>query len=216
MAIAQWLRKITRRVRNAQLLEFLQMGSTTVEKSEYIYGRSKRLILRQFSAPDVDSFYLYRSSPEVAKFQSWENYQYHEAELFVRQQSRCLPDQPGTWFQFAIALAETNHLIGDCAMHTLFDESRIVEIGFTVAVEHQGNGYASEAVRALLNYVFKTLGKHKVIAFTDVRNEKSIRLLERVGMRREGHLLQNYMSKGQWVDEYQYSLLQSEWQNSSS
>lgn len=185
-----------------------------METSEHIYMRSNRLILRQFSQQDVDPFYLYRSSPEVAQFQSWENYQYHDAELFVSKQSKCVPNQPGTWFQFAIALVETNQLIGDCALHTLLDEPRIVEIGFTLAEEHQGNGYASEAVRALLSYAFNDLKKHKVIAFIDVRNEKSIRLLERVGMRREGHFLENYMSKGQWVDEYQYSLLQSEWENS--
>ncbi|MGG3466299.1 GNAT family protein [Neobacillus pocheonensis] len=184
-----------------------------MEKSEKIYARSSRLLLRQFSQQDVDSFYLYRSSPEVAKFQSWENYQYHDAEIFVRKQSQSVPNQPGTWFQFAIALAETNQLIGDCALHTLLAEPRIVEIGFTLAEEHQGKGYASEAVRVLLNYVFNDLRKHKVIAFTDVRNEKSIRLLERVGMRREGHLLENYMSKGLWVDEYQYALLESEWKN---
>jgi RimJ/RimL family protein N-acetyltransferase len=185
-----------------------------VEISEHIYVRSNRLILRQFSQQDVDSFYSYRSSPEVAKFQSWENYQYNDAKVFVSEQTKSVPNQPGTWFQFAIALGETNHLIGDCALHTLLDEPRIVEIGFTLAEEHQGNGYASEAVRALLSYVFNSLGKHKVIAFSDVRNEMSVRLLERVGMRKEGHLLENYMSKGQWVDEYQYSLLQSEWENS--
>jgi RimJ/RimL family protein N-acetyltransferase len=75
----------------------------------------------------------------------------------------------------------------------------------------KGNGYGTEAVCALLNYIFHSLPKHKVIAFSDVRNNKSISVLERVGMRREGHLLQNYMLKGQWIDEYQYSLLRSEW-----
>ena len=185
-----------------------------MENCDHIYLRTNRLILRQFSKRDIESFYLYRSTPEVAKFQSWENYQYDEAELFVKKQSRGMPNQPGTWFQFAVALAETNQLIGDCALHTLLDEPRIVEIGVTLAKEHQRNGYAGEAVRALINYVFNTLGKHKVIAFTDVRNAKSIRLLECVGFRREGHLLENYMSKGQWVDEYQYSLLRSEWKNS--
>lgn len=182
-----------------------------MENSEHIYIRTNRLTLRQFSKRDIESFYLYRSNPEVAKFQSWENYQYDEAESFVEKQSYGIPNQPGTWFQFAVELTETNQLIGDVALHTLLDEPRIVEIGFTLAKEYQGNSYASEAVRALVNYVFKTLGKHKVIAFTDVRNDNSIHLLESVGFRREGHLLQNYMSKGKWVDEYQYSLLRSEW-----
>jgi len=107
-----------------------------------------------------------------------------------------------------------NELIGDCALHTPLSEPRIVEIGFTLSPKHQGKGYAREAVCALMDYLLHSLGKHKVIAFTDVRNNKSIAVLERVGMRREGHLLQNYMSKGQWVDEYQYSILASEWESS--
>ncbi|EIT86886.1 ribosomal-protein-serine acetyltransferase [Fictibacillus macauensis ZFHKF-1] len=182
-----------------------------MEYNEPSYIQSNRLTLRHFSKRDVESFYAYRSTPEVAKFQSWENYQYSDAEQFVEKQVQNKPNQPGTWFQFAVALTDTNQLIGDCALHTLLDEPRIVEIGFTIASEHQGKGYGSEAVRALLTYVFKTLGKHKIIAFTDVRNDHSIALLERVGFRREGHLLQNYMSKGKWIDEYQYSLLHSEW-----
>ncbi|GIO06027.1 ribosomal-protein-serine acetyltransferase [Brevibacillus reuszeri] len=182
-----------------------------LEKSNLIYAKTNRLILRHFCLEDVETFYKYRSNPTVSQFQSWENYKYEDAESFVNKQIALRPNQPGTWFQYAIALAHSNELIGDCALHTLLDEPRIVEIGFTLAPEHQGNGYVHEAIGALFTYIFHTLKKHKVIAFTDVRNEKSIRVLERIGMRREGHLLQNYMSKGQWVDEYQYSMLQSEW-----
>ncbi|MFD2700899.1 GNAT family N-acetyltransferase [Paenibacillus shunpengii] len=181
--------------------------------SEPIYGSTERLFLRQFSEQDIEPFYSYRTNPVVAKFQPWGNYQYNDAVSFVRQQITNVPGQPGTWFQFAIVLVETNQFIGDCALHTLLDEPRIVEIGFTLAEEQQGKGYASEAVKLLFNFVFEQLNKHKVIAFTDVRNEGSIRLLERVGMRREGHLLENYYSNGQWVNEYQYSILQSEWIN---
>ncbi|TCP70371.1 GNAT family N-acetyltransferase [Baia soyae] len=176
------------------------------------FERTDRLILRRFSTGDIEPFHLYRSNPEVATFQSWEDYQYHEAQVFVNQQIQNHPNQPGSWFQFAVALSGTNQLIGDCALHTPLVEPRIVEIGFTLSPEYQGNGYATEAVGALLRYVFHSLGKHKVIAFSDVRNSKSIAVLERVGMRREGHLLQNYMSKGQWIDEYQYSILKSEWE----
>lgn len=182
-----------------------------MERYDQVFTKTGRLMLRRFHVDDTESFYSYRSKPEVAKFQSWEDYQYHEAESFVKEQVRHHPNQPGTWFQFAIALTGTNQLIGDCALHTLLDEPRIVEIGFTLSPEHQGSGYAMEAVSALLHYLFDSLGKHKVIAFTDVCNIKSIAVLERVGMRREGHLLQNYMSKGQWVDEYQYAILKSDW-----
>ncbi len=182
-----------------------------MENNELVFAKTDRLILRRFNLGDTNHFYEYRSDLKISKFQSWENVQYHEAESFVNEQMNNNPNIPGSWFQFAIALTESNQLIGDCALHTLLDESRIVEVGYTISSEYQGKGYASEALRALLDYIFHTLGKHKVIAFTDVRNKKSIAVLERVGLRREGHLLQNYMSKGQWVDEYQYSILKSEW-----
>ncbi|WP_068619797.1 GNAT family N-acetyltransferase [Paenibacillus tuaregi] len=182
-----------------------------MENSSGVYAVSDRLVIRQFALHDVQSFYQYRANPAVSRFQSWENYTYEDAEAFVRKQMAHSPDQPGTWFQYAIALVDSNQLIGDCAIHTLGAEPRIVELGFTLAPEYQGTGYMHEALCSLLDYVFGTLDKHKMIAFTDVRNKKSIQVLERLGMRREGHLLQNYMSKGIWVDEYQYAILQSEW-----
>lgn len=182
-----------------------------MKNREHVYAKTERLILRQFALQDIQAFYQYRSDPTVARFQSWENYSYEEAESFVRSQMAQIPDQPGAWFQYAIALADSNQLIGDCAIHTLGAEPQIIEIGFTLAQEHQGKGYIHEALCALFDYIFSTLNKHKVIAFTDVQNEKSISVLERLGMRREGHLLQNYLSKGNWVDEYQYAILQSEW-----
>ncbi|GLV65920.1 ribosomal-protein-serine acetyltransferase [Bacillus mycoides] len=186
-----------------------------MEKYDQAFGKTDRLILRRFSINDTKYFHFYRSNTEVAKFQSWDNYQYHEAKTFVNEQINNNPNQRGTWFQFAIALAENNKMIGDCALHTLLSEPHIVEIGFTISTEYQGNGYATEAICTLLHYIFHSLGKHKVIAFSDVRNNKSISVLERVGMRREGQLLQNYMLKGQWIDEYQYSILKSEWKNAT-
>ncbi|MDH8709923.1 GNAT family N-acetyltransferase [Bacillus altitudinis] len=182
-----------------------------MKNANSIFTRTNRVVIRQFDQQDIEAFYQYRSNPSIATFQSWENYTYEDAESFVQHQMTQQPNQPGTWFQYAIALSESNQLIGDCAIHTLGSEPRIVEIGFTLAPEFQGKGYIHEALNSIIEYIFTTLNKHKIIAFTDVRNEKSIRVLERLDMRREGHLLQNYMSKGHWVDEYQYAILQSEW-----
>ncbi|MFS3912952.1 GNAT family N-acetyltransferase [Bacillus australimaris] len=182
-----------------------------MKNANNIFTKTNRVVIRQFDRQDIEPFYQYRANPSIAKFQSWENYTYEEAESFVQHQMTQKPNQPGSWFQYAIALSESNQLIGDCAIHTLDSEPRIVEIGFTLAPEYQGMGYIHEALNSILEYIFMTLNKHKIIAFTDVRNEKSIRVLERLEMRREGHLLQNYMTKGHWVDEYQYAILQSEW-----
>jgi RimJ/RimL family protein N-acetyltransferase len=79
------------------------------------------------------------------------------------------------------------------------------------ARRHQGKGYASEAVRLLLHYAFDTLGKHRMVAITDAKNAPSIALLERLGMRREGHFIQNVWFKGAWGDECLYAMLRDEW-----
>lgn len=184
-----------------------------MKKSNEVYCVSDRLVIRKFGLQDVHSFYQYRANPDVSRFQSWENYTLQDAEAFIRKQIVHSPNQPGTWFQYAIALTESDQLIGDCAIHTRADEPQIVELGFTLAPEFQGKGYMNEALCALMEYVFGALNKHKLIAFADVRNTKSIQVLERLGMRREGHLLENYKSKGIWIDEYQYAMLRSEWLN---
>jgi RimJ/RimL family protein N-acetyltransferase len=76
--------------------------------------------------------------------------------------------------------------------------SRAKENGFSLAPAQQGKGYGTEALRALLGYVFGTLGLHHVTAVTDARNPPAAALLERVGMRREAHFHENVFFKGAW------------------
>ena len=173
--------------------------------------RTPRLILRRFRPSDLPRFCAYRSDLRVARYQSWESCPEEEGRRFLEGQMALHPGVPGTWFQFAIELVEVGELIGDCGLHTLDDRTGLSEVGFTLASEHQGKGYATESVRCVLDYVFGKLGKHRVIAVTDARNAPAARLLERVGMRREGHFLENDWFKGGWADEYQYALLEREW-----
>jgi aminoglycoside 6'-N-acetyltransferase len=91
------------------------------------------------------------------------------------------------------------------------DEPRQAEIGFTLACEHQGRGLAAEAVRRVLDFAFGELGLHRVAAITDARNAAAASLLERIGMRREGHFLQSVWYKGAWGDEFRFAILRSEW-----
>jgi RimJ/RimL family protein N-acetyltransferase len=164
--------------------------------------RTSRLILRRFRPSDLPAFCAYRSDPRVARYQDWESCSAAEGQGFLEGQMSLHPDVPGTWFQVAIELSEVGEQIGDCGLHTLGDRPGQAEIGFTLAREHQGKGYATEAVNCLLDYVFGGLGKHRVIADTDARNTPAACLLERVGMRREGHFVENIWFKGGWGDEY--------------
>jgi RimJ/RimL family protein N-acetyltransferase len=182
------------------------MAETTFMRLE-----SERLILRCFRDSDLAPFVAYRNDPEVARYQSWDSFEESEARAFIREMASAQPGVPGDWFQFAVESKEIGELIGDCALQVDGQEPYRAEIGFTLAREHQGNGFASEAVSCLLDYAFASLELHRIFAIADCRNEPSWRLLERVGMRQEGHFLENVWFKGEWSDEYLYAVLKDEW-----
>lgn len=171
----------------------------------------QRVILRAFTDVDLPIFLAYRNDPEVARYQSWETTSEAEARDFIQEQKDAQPGRPGAWFQIAIELKETSKLIGDCALKILADDARQAELGFTLSRAYQGRGLAFEAISGILDYVFKTLGLHRVIAIADCENLASVALLERLGMRREGHFIQNTWFKGKWGDEYLYAILGEEW-----
>ena len=173
---------------------------------------SERLVLRRFRPEDLDAFVAYRSDTRIARYQSWESpYRPSQARHLLRELQAIHPDTPGEWFQFAVTLHDSDRLIGDCAAHVATDDPRQAEIGFTLAPEHQGHGYATEAVRRLLQYLLVERGKHRVSATCDDRNTRSAAVLERAGMRREGHLLESTWSKGEWTSDLLYAVLRREW-----
>ncbi len=173
--------------------------------------QSARLVLRRFTDLDLARFQAYRNDWEVSRYQSWETFTQAEALQFIGEQKRLEPLLPGRWFQIAVALRESGLLVGDCAVKIMEEDARLAEIGFTFAREHQRKGYATEAVRRLLDFLFKEAGLHRVVAITDCENKAAIALLERTSFRREGHFRQNVWFKGKWGDEYLYAILESEW-----
>ncbi len=110
------------------------------------------------------------------------------------------PDGPG-WFQFALESLEDEKLIGDCGLNIGEMDSRLAEIGFTIARPFWNKGYASESVRALLDYAFDTFGLHRITASADPRNAASCRVMEKAGMVREAHHRQSLWFKGGWADD---------------
>ncbi len=101
-------------------------------------------------------------------------------------------------------------MLGDCALHFLADDQQ-VEIGFTLAPEHQGQGLAKEAVFLLLDYVFTEMAKHRVVAIIDAENHSAEKLLLALRFRQEAHFRKNVFFKGKWSDECLFACLASEW-----
>ena len=172
-----------------------------------------RLVVRRFSASDATAFARYRSDPEVARYQSWHApFPLEQAQAFLAWLEDHHPDEPGEWFQLAIAPREDpSRLLGDCGFRPRRDEPGIVDVGFTLAAGAQGQGYATEGVAEVLRYLFEDRGKHKVCADCDTRNGPSWRLLERLGFAREGELRESFRVDGSWASEYLYGQLASAW-----
>lgn len=178
--------------------------------------QTERLALRQARADDVEAIWSYRSLPEVARFQSWARFDRADALRLVEEQDGLAPDTAGTWFQLVILDRASSSLIGDLALHFRKDDHRQVEIGINLAPAQQGRGYAAEAIRCVLGYLFGQLGKHRVVAVTDAANDAAARVFRNVGFRQEGHFVEHVWFKGSYGSEYLFALLCGEWRNSSA
>ncbi len=171
-----------------------------------------RLILRPFEEQDAEPFSHYRSDPEVARYQGWEApFSLEQANQFVAEMKGLRAGTPGRWYQLAIERKETGEMIGDCAFQVLLEDRHQAEVGFTLARAYQGQGYASEALKRLLAFLFDEIKLHRVRANIDPENLRSARLLERVGMRHEGRFIESLWLKGRWCDEDWYAILLREW-----
>jgi RimJ/RimL family protein N-acetyltransferase len=184
----------------------------TPRQTRFTQITTPRLVIRRFRDTDAESLASYRSDPEVARYQSWKDLSVDAALRFITRLHPLEPGVAGEWFQFALELKEAGIHIGDIGLFVRADDPQQAEIGFTLARAYQGYGYAEEAVSAVLGYGFNTLGLHRVTATVDTRNAASIRLLERLGYRREAFWVQSYRDQENWTDEYQFALLCSEWQ----
>ena len=176
-----------------------------------VYFTTPRLVARAMVPADVEHFVAYRSNPDIARYQSWDGYTLAEGNALVKEMRALRPGIPGKWYQFALENDATGDLVGDLAAHVNPAEQRELEVGFTLAPEHQGKGYATEALSGLLGYAFDTLAMHRVIAVTDALNQSAAALLGRVGMRREAHFRENVFFKGSWGSEFVFAILASEW-----
>jgi RimJ/RimL family protein N-acetyltransferase len=173
---------------------------------------TKRLIIRPFREDDLDTFLAYRNEPDVARYQGWDiPYTREKAVEFINEMKNKNPTQPRGWYQAAITIKENGEYIGDAAFFIKKDKNRKAYIGCTIMKKHWRKGYGVEATRRLLSHLFNEYAVHRVVAETDVENIASYTALERLGFRREAHLIENIWFKGGWASEYHYAILEREW-----
>ena len=143
---------------------------------------TRRLALRRSHAGDAETIAAYRSDPEVLRYQGWERTDADGVSEEIEAMATRAPGDPDGWVQFSVETRDAGRLVGDVGLSPADGEPGVVKIGYTMDPAHQGRGYATEAVRALVDYAFDTLGAHIVRAYASAENLPSIRVAEKAGL----------------------------------
>lgn len=171
-----------------------------------------RLLIRRFTDDDLEAFLAYRNDPEVERWQGWSiPYARERAIEFIETMKVKDPSEPGGWLQLAIIIKDSGEFIGDCAYYLKKDETRTALVGCTIMQKYWGKGYAVEATRRIMAYLFNEMNIRRLTADTDVENVGSWKTLEKLGFRREAHFVENILFKGHFASEYHYAMLDREW-----
>ncbi|MBS2211817.1 GNAT family N-acetyltransferase [Carboxylicivirga mesophila] len=172
--------------------------------------QTKRLIIRPIDADDATALFKYRSDKEANQYQGWIPETIADAEAFIAKVAKQV-NVPDTWFQLVLIEPATQQIIGDVGLHFFDSDNQQVEIGCTIDKTFQGRGFATEALEVVVDYLFNHLSKHRIITSIDPANSSSIKLVERLGFRKEAHFVQSLLINGQWVDDLVYAVLKKDW-----
>lgn len=169
---------------------------------------TERLIIRRFESTDWTDIYEYLSDEEVVKYEPY--------EVFSEEQVKEVTDKRVDHESFyAVVLKVNRKMIGNIYLEK--GDYDTFELGYVFNGSYQGQGFATESAKAVLHHAFSNLDARRVIAMCNPENAASWKLLERLGLRREGHLLKNIYFKTDdrnepvWLDTYEYAILKTEW-----
>ena len=171
----------------------------------------ERIRLDALRDDDFEPLYEMQSDPVVCRYLLYEPRSREKvAEVLTRDAAATRLAKPGDYLQPAIRDSD-GRFVGTMYFELKSVDDRTAEIGWLVGPAFQGRGYAREAAAMLLDLAFGELGLHRVIAELDPRNTASVRVCERLGMRKEGHFVEQMWLKDEWTDTGSYAILDREW-----
>ena len=173
---------------------------------------TERLLLRKYEDRDVKDIVEYSLGADfwLARNLDWEPTEEGVKGYYERKRD-VYPKSYPDWLDLVIELKADNKIIGNVGIGVKNIEQRQAQIGWLLGCRYQGQGMATEAVKALLTFGFGPMRMHRIYARTGSSNVRSWHLMERVGMRREAHFRQSHKVKGEWDDEFIYAVLADEW-----
>ena len=171
---------------------------------------TERVVLREFTEDDWAPLFAIESHPDVNRYQAYDAYDEAKARWYVGRVIEDAAATPRLVWDFAITRRGDDRMIGRGGFKRSASDSRLAEMWAVLDPREQGAGLVTEAARVVIAYAFG-LGVHRLHGECDPRNTGSSRLMERLGMRKEAHYVQNVFIKGEWCDSVIYAMLASEW-----
>ena len=172
---------------------------------------SERLSIRPLGPSDFERHFAIYANPNVVRFLYEEPFDADGAREHLKRRSSIDLPTEGNWVNLGVVLRDGDILIGEVGLALISAVHGHCEIGYVFDPAYAGMGYATEAATVLVELAFSVLGAHRVSGRLDARNDASARVLERLGMRREGQFVENEYVKGEWTDEAVYAVLEDEW-----
>jgi len=169
-----------------------------------------RLLLREFVESDARDANRYEADPEVVRYAPHGVRSLADSLAYihgVRAEARA---RERAVFEFAVVRREDARLVGRCGMKLSEAELSEAMLWYVFARDAWGHGYATEAAQAVLGFGFEQLRLHRIYVEIDPRNLASLRVAEKVGLRREGQFLETVWVKGEWTDCVVFALLDRE------
>ena len=174
---------------------------------------TEHLVLRDFEAGDLDAMLAYQTDPRYLRYYARDRAERiaEEARGLLQRFLAAQEERPRTKFQLAMTLREDGKLIGNAGVRMESADATEGEMGCEIAPDYWNRGYATEATRAMLAFGFERLGLHRISASTLAPNVGAWRVLEKLGMVREGELRETTLLDGGWANSLIYGMLEQEW-----
>lgn len=171
-----------------------------------IQFKTHRLNLRGYRPDDWERVHSYSALPEFSQYELWGPNTADDTKKFVSEMIAQSEQEPRFKFDFAVCINDSGLLIGGCGIRRESQSSCIGNLGWAIDPKHQSQGYATEAARELIRFGFEKLALEVIYATCDSRNVASFKVMEKLGMKRVGHLIGDKMQKGHLRDTYRYEL----------
>lgn len=172
---------------------------------------SDRVMIREMEESDWIDVHKYGSLEKVCQFQPWGPNTEQDSKDFVKQVLIDAKREPRSRFVFAVIVKESGGMIGAGELTIRDYTNRAGEIGYIVNPQYWGKGFATEVAKLLLAFGFTDLKLHRIFATCDPRNVGSSRVLEKIGMSKEGRMREDLLLRDGWRDSLLYSILEHEW-----